>query len=85
MPFKPADFTQVNHMMNRALVSRAIRLLDVEPTDRVLDLFCGIGNFTLPLARKAKQVLGWTPAYNLEDMMLTAWNWEIKLANNTSK
>ncbi|MBU3541201.1 23S rRNA (uracil(1939)-C(5))-methyltransferase RlmD [Polynucleobacter sp. UB-Tiil-W10] len=58
MPFKPADFTQVNHMMNRALVSRAIRLLDVKSTDRVLDLFCGIGNFTLPLARKAEQVLG---------------------------
>ena len=58
MPFKPADFTQVNHMMNRALVSRAIRLLEVKPTDRVLDLFCGIGNFTLPLARMAKQVLG---------------------------
>ncbi|MBU3627981.1 23S rRNA (uracil(1939)-C(5))-methyltransferase RlmD [Polynucleobacter sp. AP-Reno-20A-A9] len=58
MPFKPADFTQVNHMMNRALVSRAIRLLEVQATDRVLDLFCGIGNFTLPLARKAKQVLG---------------------------
>nr|B1XU70.1 RecName: Full=23S rRNA (uracil(1939)-C(5))-methyltransferase RlmD; AltName: Full=23S rRNA(m5U1939)-methyltransferase [Polynucleobacter necessarius STIR1] len=58
MPFKPCDFTQVNHMMNRALVSRAIRLLEVQPTDRVLDLFCGIGNFTLPLARKAKQVLG---------------------------
>lgn len=58
MPFKPADFTQVNHMMNRALVSRAIRLLEVKSTDRVLDLFCGIGNFTLPLARMAKQVLG---------------------------
>jgi 23S rRNA (uracil1939-C5)-methyltransferase len=58
MPFKPADFTQVNHMMNRALVSRAIRLLEVKETDRVLDLFCGLGNFTLPLARKAKQVLG---------------------------
>lgn len=58
MPFKPADFTQVNHMMNRSLVSRAIRMLEVKPTDRVLDLFCGIGNFTLPLARKAKQVLG---------------------------
>jgi len=58
MPFKPTDFTQVNHMMNRALVSRAIRLLEIKPTDRVLDLFCGIGNFTLPLARKAKQVLG---------------------------
>jgi len=58
MPFKPADFTQVNHMMNRALVSRAIRLLEVKSEDRVLDLFCGIGNFTLPLARRAKSVLG---------------------------
>jgi 23S rRNA (uracil1939-C5)-methyltransferase len=58
MPFKPADFTQVNHMMNRALVSRAIRLLDVQASDRVLDLFCGIGNFTLPLARRANTVLG---------------------------
>ena len=58
MPFKPADFTQVNHMMNRVLVSRAIRLLKVQETDRVIDLFCGLGNFTLPLARKAKQVLG---------------------------
>jgi 23S rRNA (uracil1939-C5)-methyltransferase len=58
MPFKPADFTQVNHMMNRTLVSRAIRLLEVKASDRVLDLFCGIGNFTLPLARKAKAVLG---------------------------
>ena len=58
MPFKPADFTQVNHSMNRALVSRAIRLLEVRESDRVLDLFCGLGNFTLPLARRAKQVLG---------------------------
>jgi 23S rRNA (uracil1939-C5)-methyltransferase len=58
MPFKPADFTQVNHLMNRALVSRAIRLLEVNASDRVLDLFCGLGNFTLPLARKVKQVLG---------------------------
>ncbi len=58
MPFKPADFTQVNHMMNRALVSRAIRLLEVQASDRVLDLFCGIGNFTLPLVRRANAVLG---------------------------
>jgi 23S rRNA (uracil1939-C5)-methyltransferase len=58
MPFKPADFTQVNHMMNRALVSRAVRLLEVQPSDRVLDLFCGIGNFTLPLARRTNAVLG---------------------------
>lgn len=58
MPFKPADFTQVNHMMNRALVSRAIRLLEVRASDRVLDLFCGIGNFTLPLARRVNAILG---------------------------
>jgi 23S rRNA (uracil1939-C5)-methyltransferase len=45
-------------MMNRALVSRAVRLLEVQATDRVLDLFCGIGNFTLPLARRASKVLG---------------------------
>jgi 23S rRNA (uracil1939-C5)-methyltransferase len=58
MPFKPADFTQVNHLMNRSLVSRALRLLEVQAGDRVLDLFCGIGNFSLPLALTASAVLG---------------------------
>ena len=58
MPFKPADFTQVNHLMNRTLVSRALSLLEVKSSDRVLDLFCGIGNFTLPLARQSTSVLG---------------------------
>lgn len=58
MPFKPTDFTQVNHHINRVLVSKALSLLDVQPSDRVLDLFCGLGNFTLPLARRAKEVLG---------------------------
>ncbi len=58
MPFKPTDFTQVNHQVNAALVSRALRLLEVQETDRVLDLFCGLGNFTLPLARQAKEVVG---------------------------
>lgn len=58
MPFKPTDFTQVNHQINRVLVERALRLLDVQPEDRVADLFCGIGNFTLPLARKGRQVVG---------------------------
>ena len=58
MPFKPTDFTQVNHEINRVLVSRALTLLDVQPTDRVLDLFCGLGNFTLPLARQAHTVMG---------------------------
>ncbi|WP_374703628.1 23S rRNA (uracil(1939)-C(5))-methyltransferase RlmD [Burkholderia sp. WAC0059] len=58
MPFKPTDFTQVNHPINRVLVARALRLLAPGPGDRVLDLFCGIGNFTLPLARLAREVVG---------------------------
>lgn len=58
MPFKPTDFTQVNHQINRVLVGRALRLLAPERGDRVLDLFCGIGNFTLPLARLAREVVG---------------------------
>ncbi len=58
MPFKPTDFTQVNHQINRVLVARALRLLDVQPTDRVADLFCGLGNFTLPLATQAEEVIG---------------------------
>jgi len=58
MPFKPTDFTQVNHQINRILVSRALRLLAPAPTDRVLDLFCGLGNFTLPLARRTREVMG---------------------------
>ncbi len=58
MPFKPADFTQVNHQINAVLVRRALRLLDVQPDEKVVDLFCGLGNFTLPLATQARQVLG---------------------------
>ncbi|WP_241019115.1 23S rRNA (uracil(1939)-C(5))-methyltransferase RlmD [Paraburkholderia sp. Tr-20389] len=58
MPFRPTDFTQVNHQINRVLVGRALRLLAPAKTDRVLDLFCGIGNFTLPLARISSEVVG---------------------------
>ncbi|WP_374590026.1 23S rRNA (uracil(1939)-C(5))-methyltransferase RlmD [Aquabacterium sp.] len=58
MPFKPTDFTQVNHQINRVMVSRALSLLDVQPHERVIDWFCGLGNFTLPLATKAREVLG---------------------------
>jgi len=56
--FLPTDFTQVNLEINRAMVPRALGLLKVNSEDNVLDLFCGIGNFTLPLARKAASVLG---------------------------
>jgi len=58
MPFKPTDFTQVNPHINRVLVSRALRLLDVQSDERVIDWFCGLGNFTLPLATLAREVLG---------------------------
>jgi 23S rRNA (uracil1939-C5)-methyltransferase len=58
MPFKPTDFTQVNPHINQVLVSRALRLLAVQPHERVIDWFCGLGNFTLPLATLAREVLG---------------------------
>jgi 23S rRNA (uracil1939-C5)-methyltransferase len=56
--FGPTDFTQVNHGVNRILVSRAVRLLEPQPSERIADLFCGLGNFSLPLARAGAQVLG---------------------------
>ena len=58
MPFRPTDFTQVNPHINRVLVSRALGLLKVEKSERVIDWFCGLGNFTLPLATQAREVLG---------------------------
>jgi 23S rRNA (uracil1939-C5)-methyltransferase len=58
IPFRPTDFTQVNHRINAVLVGRALRLLEPAPGDRVADLFCGLGNFTLPLATRCAQVLG---------------------------
>ncbi len=58
MPFAPSEFTQVNSSLNRVMISRAIRLLDPQPNERIADLFCGLGNFTLPIARSGAQVLG---------------------------
>jgi 23S rRNA (uracil1939-C5)-methyltransferase len=58
MPFRPTDFTQVNPHINRVLVSRALALLHVQKNERVIDWFCGLGNFTLPLATLACEVLG---------------------------
>ena len=58
LPFKPTDFTQVNPQINAVLVSRALRLLDIQPQERLIDWFCGLGNFTLPLATLAREVLG---------------------------
>lgn len=56
--FRPGEFTQVNPPVNRQMVARAVELLAPGPEETVLDLFCGLGNFTLPLARRARQVTG---------------------------
>ena len=58
MPFSPTEFTQVNHQLNRVMVHRAIRLLDPQPGERIADFFCGLGNFTLPVAKCGAEVLG---------------------------
>ena len=58
LEFEPTDFIQVNGALNQAMVGRAIELLEPQPGERVLDLFCGLGNFSLPLARRAGEVLG---------------------------
>lgn len=58
MPFRPTDFTQVNHAINETLVGRAVRMLEARADERVADLFCGLGNFSLPLATQAREVVG---------------------------
>lgn len=58
MPFKPTEFTQVNHGINRVMVERAVKMLDPQPGERIADMFCGLGNFTLPIARSGASVLG---------------------------
>lgn len=58
MPFAPTEFTQVNADMNRIMVGRAMRLLDPQAGERIADFFCGLGNFTLPIARRGAYTLG---------------------------
>ena len=58
LEFQPQHFIQINAALNRALVERACELLELGPENRVLDLFCGLGNFTLALARRAREVVG---------------------------
>ena len=63
--FDPTEFTQVNAGVNRVLVSRALRLLDPQPDERVADLFCGLGNFSLPLAARGARVVGFEGSASL--------------------
>lgn len=67
MAFHPLDFTQINGEINRLIIHRALSLLDLNADDTVLDLFCGLGNFTLPMATKCKRVVG---VEGSEDMVI---------------
>lgn len=58
MPFYPTEFTQVNAEINTKMVKQAVSLLDIQESDRIIDFFCGIGNFTLPIATLAKNTIG---------------------------
>jgi len=58
MPFEPGEFTQVNSALNRVMISRAMRLLAPQSDERIADFFCGLGNFTLPIAHSGAQVVG---------------------------
>ena len=58
MPYQPGDFTQINAELNAVMINRALRLLDIQPNDRVADLFCGLGNFSLPMAKSGALVIG---------------------------
>ena len=82
MPFHPTEFTQVNPAMNRILVRRALSLLDPRPGETIADLFCGLGNFTLPIARCGARVVGYEGSASL---LQRAWkNAEYnKLVRNT--
>lgn len=71
MPYTPNDFTQVNQAINQRLVVLALNLLDVKSTDRVADMFCGLGNFSLPLATRAARVVGIEGSQALTDRAMT--------------
>jgi len=78
--FRPTDFTQVNPAINRVLVSRALRLLDIQSNETVIDWFCGLGNFTLPMSRKANKVIGIEGSKTLLDR--ANHNYQLNLQND---
>lgn len=73
MPFLPTDFTQVNHHVNQLMIHQALNLMEIQETDRIIDWFCGLGNFTLPIATLAKQVIGIEGNDQLVDRAKSNW------------
>lgn len=80
MEFLPSDFIQVNAKMNDKMIAQAMKLLDVQKEDVVLDLFCGLGNFTLPLATKVKEIVGIEGEQSLVDRAVA--NAKLNTLNN---
>lgn len=78
----PRDFIQVNDPVSKQMVRQAVQWLDIQPDERVLDLFCGMGNFTLPLAKCAKEVVGVEGVTTL--VANAQYNARINLVNNVS-
>jgi 23S rRNA (uracil1939-C5)-methyltransferase len=68
MKFRPTDFTQVNPFINEVMVSKAVSLLGISRTDRIIDWFCGLGNFTLPIATLAREVIGIEGSQSMVDL-----------------
>jgi len=68
MKFRPTDFTQVNPFINEVMVSKAVSLLGISKTDRIIDWFCGLGNFTLPIATLAREVVGIEGSHSMVDL-----------------
>jgi 23S rRNA (uracil1939-C5)-methyltransferase len=68
MKFRPTDFTQVNPFINEVMVSKAVSLLGIAKTERIIDWFCGLGNFTLPIATLAREVVGIEGSQSMVDL-----------------
>jgi len=77
MRFRPTDFTQVNPFINEVMVSKAVEFLSVEKSDRIIDWFCGLGNFTLPIATLAHEVIGIEGSQSMVDLAKLNFNWNV--------
>jgi 23S rRNA (uracil1939-C5)-methyltransferase len=85
MRFRPTDFTQVNPFINEVMVAKGIDFLSIEKTDRIIDWFCGLGNFTLPIATMAREVIGIEGSQSMVDLAQLNFNWNVSRLSNGSQ
>ena len=77
MRFRPTDFTQVNPFINEVMVAKGVEFLSIEKTDRIIDWFCGLGNFTLPIATLAREVIGIEGSQSMVDLAKLNFDWNL--------